>query len=182
MKDTAILESVLFAAGEPVKLSDLAGLLEVSKAHLIKRLEQLRSEYAGRGITLVWDDRTAQMVTAPEMAAPLARFMQTELRGKLSASSLEALAVIAYNGPTTRPHIERIRGVQSAQAMRTLAMRGLITEIGRSPDPGRPIIYDITVELYKHLGISGRAQLPEVPAELLAKLTELETEESESSA
>lgn len=170
MKPEYTIESVLFASGEPVALTELASLLKVSKPGLIRLLEQLRSDYAERGIRLVFDERNAQLVTAPEVAGQLAKFIQAELRGKLSPGALETLAIIAYRGAVTRPQIDAIRGVHSGQALRTLAVRGLITEVGRTTDPGRPILYDTTLEVYKQLGISGRSELPEVPEALRTKL------------
>ena len=173
MRRQPILEAVLFAAGEPVALSELAGLLEVSKSELTKELEQLQEACRSRGIRLVFDTKTAQLVTAPELADYLARYLQSELRGKLSPAALETLAIVAYKGPVTRPEIEQIRGVQSAQPVRTLAVRGLITEVGRKKEPGRPMLFDTTIELYKHLGITGRDELPQLPAEIVEKLKAL---------
>lgn len=173
---SAILESVLFAAGEPVALTELASLLDLPKTELRKVLEEVARNYRGWGISLVYDQRVAQLVSTPESGPYVARYLQSELRGKLSASALETLAIVAYRGPATRPDIERIRGVQSAQSLRTLAIRGLVTEVGRKREPGRPILYDTTLELYKHLGIAGKDELPELPSELAQRLQKLPTE------
>jgi segregation and condensation protein B len=185
-KSEALIESVLFAAGEPVALGDLAKTVGVSKAELKRTLAAMTERYAaaegGRGLRLVVDNRTAQLVTDPAAADTLGRFLQEELRGKLSKSALETLAIVAYRGPATRPDIERIRGVQSAQPLRTLAIRGLITDVGRKSEPGRPILYDVTLELYKHLGIGSRDELPEPPAELREKLESSEAAATETAA
>lgn len=174
MKTDALIESVLFAAGEPVPLGELAKAVGVGKAELRQTLADMADGYADsgadRGLRLVVDDRAAQLVTAPDAAETLGRFLQEELRGKLSKSALETLAIVAYRGPVTRPDIEQIRGVQSAGPLRTLAIRGLITDVGRKSEPGRPILYDVTLELYKHLGIGSREELPKLPEALETKL------------
>lgn len=175
MKETAVIESILFAAGEPVPLGELAAALSVSKPHLVQLLEKVADGYAMRGIRLIFDGRTAQLVTAPETAAEVARFQRAELRGSLSPGALETLAIVAYQGPVTRPQIDTIRGVQSTAPLRTLAIRGLIREVGRASEPGKPYRYDVTLELYKHLGISGRRDLPQAPAELVDKLAKSST-------
>ncbi|MSU76424.1 SMC-Scp complex subunit ScpB [Patescibacteria group bacterium] len=172
MNQSALIESVLFAAGEPVALNELAKSVGIPKRELKKQLDTMLDEYQDRGLRLVIDDRNVQLVTAPEAADTLGRFLQEELHGKLSRSALEVLAIVAYRGPVTRPDIERIRGVQSAQPLRTLAIRGLITDVGRKDEPGRPILYDPTLELYKHLGISRREELPEVSEDLKQKTEE----------
>ncbi len=166
MKLTATIESILFAAGEPVSLSELSAVSGLNKRDLREALDQLGDELSDRGIRLVDDGKVAQLVTAPESAETIARYVQNELRGSLSQAALETLAIIAYNGPVTRPKIEAIRGVQSSPALRTLSIRGLVSEVGRSDAPGRPIIYDITVELMKSLGIKSRDELPLVEAKL----------------
>ena len=170
----AIIESVLFAAGEPVALSELAALAGCSKSALRQTLEGMQKDAAGCGIRPVWDTRTVQLVTAPKTAPYLARYLQTELRGALSQSALETLAIVAYRGPATRPQIEAIRGVQSAAAVRTLTIRGLITDVGRSNTPGRPILYQTTVELLNQLGIESAAELPPIPTALTDGLAERE--------
>lgn len=178
MKPSAIIESILFASGEPVTLKDLASLLAISRQDLTARLDELQAAYASRGIRLVRDDRTAQLVTAPEAGEHVARFLNTELRGKLSPGALETLAVIAYKGPVTRPAVDSIRGVNSAGALRTLAVRGLVADVGRTNEPGRPILYDTTLELLKHLGVASRDDLPRPPEELAAKLVAHEKAET----
>ncbi len=170
MKPEVALESILFASGEPLRKSELARLLGVDKRRLESLLEALQQGYRNRGIRLVTDQRSARLVTAPEAGSLLAEWRQSELRGKLSNSALETLAVIAYRGPITRPEIERVRGVQSVAPLRTLLVRGLVEEVGRASEPGRPYRYVPTLELYQHLGVSGPDELPEMPERLVSKL------------
>lgn len=177
MKAEAIIEGVLLAAGTPLKLTELAKAAELSKAETVSAIEQYQRN-TDRGVTIVTDGRTAQLVTAPSVAPQVARFTQAELRGNLSPSALETLAIIAYRGPVTRVEIETVRGVQTSGPLRTLAIRGLIEEVGRRQDPGRPILYDTSVELLKHLGISDRSQLPQPPEETDQKLAALKAVET----
>ena len=174
MNLVAQLESILFVAGEPVSLTELVQVLEVKKSDLTDGLRELAESLDGRGLQLVFDEKEAQLVTDPEAASLVSRYRQSELRGSLSPAALETLAIVAYRGPVTRPVIEAIRGVQSSAPLRTLAIRGLIRETGRSHDIGRPILYETTVELLKHLGISSREELPLLPPEKEAKLRAIE--------
>ena len=75
---------------------------------------------------------------------------------------MEALAIIAYKQPTTRPEIDSIRGVNSDGVVRTLLSRGLIEELGRSEAAGRPILYGVTPEFLQHFGLESLEQLPEL--------------------
>jgi len=63
------------------------------------------------------------MVTAPEAAGYVRRFLGLELTGKLSPAALETLAVVAYRQPVTRAEIEAVRGVNSDSVLRTLINR-----------------------------------------------------------
>ena len=164
------VESVLFAAGGPVRFSDLASATGASRGELKTILAALRERYAERGIRLVVGEREAQFATAPEAADTVGRFLRQELRGRLSKGALETLAIVAYRGPVTRPEVESIRGVQSAAPVRTLAIRGLIAEVGRRQEPGRPILYDTTIELLKYLGLGSKDELPSVPEELESRI------------
>jgi segregation and condensation protein B len=169
MNPSAVIEGVLLAAGEPVKLSELATAAGITKPEVAKAIEAYQ-EQSDRGLTIVTDGKTAQLVTAPQVAPQVARFTQAELRGNLSPSALETLAIIAYRGPVTRPEIETVRGVSTSAPLRTLAIRGLIREAGRRQDPGRPILYETSLELLKHLGITSTSELPKPPEQTEQKL------------
>jgi segregation and condensation protein B len=83
-----------------------------------------------------------------------------ELTGRLSPSALETLAIVAYRQPITRAEIEAVRGVNSDSVLRTLINRGLIEELGRLDQAGRPIIYGTTFDFLQQFGITSLEQLP----------------------
>lgn len=170
MKPAGIVESILFAAGHPVSRADLSSAAGLEKGQLDSVLKELEARLASGGLRLVADKRTVQLVTAPEAATHVARYVQAERRGTLSRSALETLAIIAYRGPVTRPEIEAIRGVSSDGPVRTLSIRGLVREVGHKPGPGRPILYDTTLELLKHLGVRSKSDLPPLPEPIQQKL------------
>ena len=85
-----------------------------------------------------------------------------EKNDSLSQSSLEVLAIIAYNMPITRSKIEEIRGVDSTYAIRKLTFLNLIEEVGRSELPGRPILYGITNGFLDYLGLKSIDELPKL--------------------
>lgn len=174
MKLGARLESILFAAGDPVSLTELSQVTGTSKSEIRSALEELAGESKDRGLRVVYDKEFVQLVTAPEAADDVARYRQSELRGTLSQAGLETLAIVAYRGPVTRPTIEAVRGVQSSAPLRTLSVRGLIRETGRADEVGRPILYETTLELLKHLGITSHAELPPLSKDQEQKLRSVE--------
>lgn len=156
----ARVESLLFVASEPVSIERLASVLEVDAGQVEAVLHHLEAEYEGRGMRLQRKGRRVQMVTAPEAADLVRSFLGLELGGKLSPAALETLAIVAYSQPVTRAEIESVRGVNSDSVLRTLLNRGLLEEIGRLEQAGRPIIYGTTFEFLQQFGLSSLEQLP----------------------
>jgi len=79
---------------------------------------------------------------------------------KLSPSSLETLAVIAYRQPVTRAEIEQIRGVSADAGLAKLLERDLIYIVGRADLPGRPIQYGTAEAFLEFTGIRSLDELP----------------------
>lgn len=157
---SSLMESLLFVADEPVPIDHMASVLEISPEQAEQALHELAQEYVHRGIRIQQKRKKAQMVTAPEAADYVRRFLGLEVGGSLSPAALETLAIIAYRQPTTRAHIESVRGVNSDSVLRTLINRGLVEEQGRLDQVGRPIIYGTTFEFLQQFGLSTLDQLP----------------------
>jgi segregation and condensation protein B len=156
----AKVESLLFVASEPSPIERLASVLESSPEQIEEALTSLDQHYASRGLRLQRKGKRVQLVTAPETADVVRRFLGLELTGKLSPAALEALAIVAYRQPVTRAQVEGIRGVNSDSVIRTLVNRGLVEEMGRLDQAGRPIIYGTTFDFLQQFGLSSLDQLP----------------------
>lgn len=157
---SAKVESLLFVADEPVSINRLAEALEATRGQVERALEELTAAYDGRGLCLQWVDGEVQLSTAPELASCVERFLGLEARMHLSQAALEALAVVAYRQPVTRPEIEVIRGVGSDSVLRTLLSAGLIERVGRADAVGRPYLYATTAEFLQHFGLRSLDELP----------------------
>ena len=100
------------------------------------------------------------MTSAPEAAKVIETFLGLEATSRLSSAALEALAIISYQQPVTRPQVDAIRGVNSDGVIKNLLHKGLIQEVGRSEGPGRPILYSTTPDFLGHFGLSSLEELP----------------------
>ena len=156
----ATIESLLFVADSPVSVSHLAEALERDERDVEAALQTLAEGYAGRGTRLQRKGTRVQLVSAPEAAPTIERFLGLSQSGKLSAAALEALAIIAYEQPITRPQIEAIRGVSSDGVLRTLLGKGLIEEVGRLETVGHPVLFGTTFEFLQYFGLSSLGELP----------------------
>lgn len=165
MEIKPLIESLLFVADEPVAIGRLAAAIGVKREAVEEALPVLSEEYEQRGLRLQRKGERVQMVTAPEAAPHIERFLDLELRSRLSAPALETLAIVAYQQPVTRAKIEAVRGVNCDSVLRTLVSKGLIEEVGRLPQAGRPIIYATTFEFLQYFGLQDLAELPPLDEE-----------------
>ena len=155
-----LIESLLFVADAPVSVGQLATVLEVEPGEVEERLEELADDLQRRGLRLQRKGQRVQLVTVPEAAPYIERFLGLEISGRLSSAALETLAIIAYRQPVTRAAIEALRGVNCDGVLRTLVSKGLIEEVGRLPQAGRPILYGTTFEFLQYFGLGDLGQLP----------------------
>lgn len=180
----AIVESLLFVADAPVPVSQLAGAVECDVGDIEAALESLAEYYTERGLRLQHKGKLVQLVSAPQAAPYIERFLGLSLSGKLSAAALETLSIIAYKQPITRPQIEAIRGVSSDGVLRTLISKGLIEEVGRLETVGHPILFGTTFEFLQYFGLNSLAELPSLELEANGQQaeTEIDVEEGNQSS
>lgn len=165
-----LLEALLFVAVEPTPADRLATALGVSVERVQAGLTQLEAQLHRRGIRLQRHREAFQLVSAPEAAAAIETFLGLDLTTKLSRAALETLAIIAYRQPITRPQIEAIRGVSSDGVIRSLLHRGLIEEVGRLEQPGRPVLFGTTFEFLRYFGLTSLDDLPSLEEQLVAEM------------
>ena len=161
----APLEALLFVAPGPVTAAQLAAALEITTAEVETGLAQLGEELQGRGLRLQRHAGQLQLTTAPEMAPLVERFLGLEATSHLSRAALEALAIVAYQQPATRPQVDAIRGVNSDGVLKSLLSKGLVQEVGRTEGPGRPILYATTSDFLQHFGMNSLEELPPLEEE-----------------
>lgn len=174
-RNEAIAEALLFAAGDSVKLADLAIVLKLDKNETEQVMERLMKIYEDRhgGIMLRKIADGYQFCSRPDFHEELRDYFEKPKPNTLSRAAMETLSIIAYNQPITRNGIELVRGVNSDSVILRLIDKGLIYEAGRSENPGRPILYATTENFLRAMGISDLSQLP--PLETAAEV-EKETE------
>ena len=158
------IEAILFAAGYPVKYEKLSEVIGLSQRDIRGLVESMVSEYDGRGIQLLLYPDTCQLTTKEVFAPYIREALGIKRGGNLSASSLEVLAVVAYNQPVTRAYVDTVRGVDSSYAVTSLLDKNLIEAVGRLDAPGRPMLYGTTDKFLRVFGLSSLADLPETEA------------------
>lgn len=158
----AKIEALLFITPTTTTLTQIAETLNVSTNTVQIAIKNLEEQLQDRGIRVQENKGRYQLTTAPELSAYVEEFLQLENTSKLSTAALEALAIIAYQQPITRPSVDAIRGVNSDGVIRTLLSKGLIEEIGRSDSPGRPILYSTSQDFLQYFGLASLKELPPI--------------------
>ncbi len=160
-----ILETVLLAGSGPMTLAELKRVFEVelSNDFLRRALEELRSDWQGKGVELVQLAEGWRFQTKADYQRYLDR-LNPEKPPRYSRATLETLAVIAYRQPVTRGDVEEIRGVAvNTQIVRSLEERGWIEVIGHREVPGRPALFGTTKQFLGDLGLRALSELPALP-------------------
>ena len=176
-----VVEAALLTAEQPLSMPELRRLLndELNADTVRVVLDQLRSDWNGRGLELVALASGWRFQSVPAMRHHLDR-LNPERPPRYSRAVLETLAIIAYRQPVTRGDIEDLRGVTvSSSVIKTLEERGWIEVVGYREVPGRPALFSTTREFLDDLGLRSLAELPplqqgtgEAPAELELQLAE----------
>ncbi|MEI6805693.1 MAG: SMC-Scp complex subunit ScpB [Myxococcaceae bacterium] len=176
------LEALIFAAPEPISLTQLATVFEnqgyeYAQEDIKQAFENLRQRQTGISI----QEAAGGFVfrTAPEYG-PLVRALLQEKPQKLSASQLECLSIVSYRQPVTRQEIEDIRGVDCSSALKRLLTLKLVKIMGKSQGMGRPLLYGTTKEFLEFFGFNSLHELPSLKEyQDLSKDTKPETEKTE---
>ncbi|MBO5378790.1 MAG: SMC-Scp complex subunit ScpB [Clostridia bacterium] len=157
------IEAILFAAGHPVTYEKLGESLDLFESQVRKKVTEFAKEYNAdtrRGIMLLTFEDSCQLCTKEQYIPFIKDALGIKKGGNLSNSSLEVLAIVAYNEPVTRAFIDTVRKVDSAYVVSSLCEKNLIEACGRLDVPGRPHIYRTTPTFLRCFGIESLEQLP----------------------
>lgn len=163
-----VLETALLCAHEPLSINDMKklymedgdGNAQVGADTIKAMLEELRGDWADKGIEIVSLSTGWRFQSRPEMKKYLER-LNPEKPPKYTRATLETLAIIAYRQPVTRGDIEEIRGVTvNSQTIKMLEDRGWIEAVGHRDVPGRPALFATTRQFLDDLGLTALDQLP----------------------
>jgi segregation and condensation protein B len=165
-----VVEALLFASDAPLEAERIREVLDLDHVAAARALvDELRTRYeeGNRALSIQEVGGGYRMVTRAELAPWLVRLARARTRVRLSRASLEALAIVAYKQPVSRPEIDAVRGVNSEGVLDSLMERRLVRIGGRKEAPGRPFLYETTREFLVAFGLRDLGDLPKVEGELL---------------
>ena len=156
------IECMLFVAGDPVAIAELARVLDLPTPKTRTLLSEMEYSYRveGRGVQLLVTHDTAQLVSNRDYIEEVKQLVNPDETKNVSQSLLETLAVIAYRQPVTRADVERVRGVRCDYAVTQLQKLGLIVEVGRKDVVGHPTLFGTTDKFLRQFGIHAVDEMP----------------------
>lgn len=156
---------------DEITSSDVKDLLD-------EMAEELKTD--NRGLELVAVAKGYQFRTKYEISQWL-KDEKIVAPSRFSPSSLETLAIIAYQQPITRQKIEELRGVDSGGVVKTLLEKTIVRVVGRSEEPGRPLVYGTSQRFLEIFGLKNLKDLPSIQDyQSLGMAKDTESERSES--
>ena len=162
----ARVEAALMTSDRPMtagRVAEALGAAGAGKA-VEESITALNEQYQrnGRSFRIEKVAGAWQVVTLPKYADVLDGLKRTKQdTGKLSASQLETLAIVAYKQPIVRANIEAIRGAASGEVLRLLMDKHLVKVVGRAEEIGRPMLYGTTKQFLEVFGLGSLKDLPE---------------------
>lgn len=180
----AAVETILFAAGDPVPVDRIASILGYDKEKTRKILSEMTEESkfgAKSGLMIRALDDNYTISTKPSMEKILKRMFLPRNRPPMTQAAYETLAIIAYNQPVTRSQVEAVRGVGSDSIIARLLEKNLIQECGSLDAPGRPTLFGTSELFLKEFGLSSYRDLPPMDMMMYGTLRDMETSLSNAS-
>lgn len=161
---TQPVEALLFVAGEPLSIKQIAKLTHASEIDVAATLARVTADYAERGIVVREVGGGYRFATSPLARNAVEAYLLPP-KTTLSMPALEALAIVAHMQPVTKSEIEAIRGVNSDSVVSTLLDRELVAEAGRKDVVGRPMQYRTTPFFLESFGLRSLDDLPDAELE-----------------
>jgi len=178
------IESLVFASDKPLSSSEITELVNIALGFMEDKIaldlvESAMEEIAEKYNSDLYPFEVRlsgggwQFLTKKEYHKTVAQLNGERFLKRLSAASLETLAIIAYKQPITKGEIEAIRGVNSDYTVQKLLEKELVIISGRNEKmPGQPLIYSTSKNFMDYFGINSADELPKIREVLAEQMIE----------
>lgn len=162
-----IIDALIFASESPLSTARMKQIFdetnpeEVSTKDIKEAIDVLNSDNREqqRGYFLQEVAGGYQYRTRPNYSLWVKKLKKVK-PFRLTQSTMETLAIIAYNQPIIRAEIDKIRGVDSGGVIKNLLERNLIKIMGRQNVLGRPFLLGTTKRFLEVFGLEKLSDMP----------------------
>ncbi len=151
------VEAMIISSSEPVSPSKIAQILSITEEEVDAIVDALNEEYAASRSFRIEKVSGGYKTFIIPPYGQYARAISGVAKIKLSRSTLQTLAIIAYEGPISKVRINAIKGVDSSHTIKNLLEMGLIKVVGRAD--GGSLVYQVTDKFFSVLGINSIDEL-----------------------
>jgi len=163
------IASLIFTTDHPIKLKEIKSCLEeafattLEEAELAAAIDALKAQYASEehAFELVEIGEGFQFMTKGSYHDTIAVFLKQTTNKRLSRTAMETLSIVAYKQPVEKSELEKIRGVSCDYALQKLLEKELVSIVGRSDAPGRPLLYGTSEKFMDYFGLKSLKDLPQ---------------------
>ncbi|MEO1257514.1 MAG: SMC-Scp complex subunit ScpB [Bacteroidota bacterium] len=164
------IEALVFATDSPASFEEIKECLELtfevdfSQEDITEAIGQVQERFAteSSAIELVEIGGGYQFMTKGSYHGVIATWLKQTTNKRLSRAALETLSIIAYKQPVTKSEAEAIRGVSCDYSLQKLLEKELVSIIGRSDRPGRPLLYGTSAKFMDYFGLKNLKDLPQI--------------------
>lgn len=168
------IEALIFASDKSLTSLELTELINasaefkdepVSQDLVETTLQEVSNKYTDESypFEILQSGGGWQFLTKKKYHKTVTQLSGEKFLKRLSAASLETLAIIAYKQPITKGEIELIRGVSSDYSIQKLLEKELIVITGRNEElPGKPLLYTTSKSFMDYFGINSPEELPKI--------------------
>ncbi len=164
------IEALIFVAEQPISFREIKNALEehfnvkIDKSDLLDVLAAIKERYSEEmfAFELMEISGGYQFLTKKDFHPTIGTFLKQKTKKRLSKAAMETLSIVAYKQPMTKVEVEQIRGVNSDYSIQKLLEKELVTIVGRSERPGRPLLYATSPKFMDYFGIKTLNDLPKI--------------------
>ncbi|MGB1121428.1 MAG: SMC-Scp complex subunit ScpB [Saprospiraceae bacterium] len=168
------IEALIFVSEQAISLREIKNTLEeifeqdVDKETIVEMIEALKEKYRHKDFAFAIAEISGgyQFLTKQEYHETIGTYLKQKTKKRLSKAALETLSIVAYKQPVTKVEVEQIRGVNSDYSMQKLLEKELVTIVGRSDKPGRPLLYSTSPKFMDYFGIKSLKDFKEETNEI----------------
>ncbi|MDI9357064.1 MAG: SMC-Scp complex subunit ScpB [Chitinophagaceae bacterium] len=162
------VEALIFASTNPITAEEIKNVLEemfsvkIADSDIHFSLQVLEEKYRDENYAMevLKIGGGYQFLTKLSYQQSIKIFLKQQSKKKLSTSTLETLAIIAYKQPITKQEIEKIRGMNSDYTVQKLLEKELVIIKGKLDTVGKPLIYGTSTKFMDYFGINDINELP----------------------
>lgn len=168
------IEALIFASDKPLGTAEILEFINAALGFIEDRASEEQVNSAIEAISEKYQSDFYsfelkqigggwQFLTKPEFHTTVALLNGNKFIKRLSAASLETLAIIAYKQPISKGEIESIRGVNCDYAVSKLLEKELVEISGRNENAvGKPLLYSTSKSFMDYFGINSPTDLPKI--------------------